>query len=31
MENLWNDSEGGKPEELGEKPIAVPVAQPART
>ena len=31
MENLWNDTDGGNPEEFGENPIAVPVVQPART
>jgi hypothetical protein len=31
MEDLWNDTDGGKPEGFGEKPIAVPVVQLART
>jgi hypothetical protein len=29
MENLWNDIDGGNPEVFEEKPIAVPVVQPA--
>jgi high-affinity Fe2+/Pb2+ permease len=31
MENLWNDTDGGKSEGFEENPIAVPVVQPARS
>ena len=31
MENFWNDTDEEKPEGFGEKPIAVPVVQSART
>jgi len=28
MEHLWNDTDGGKPEVLGEKTVPVPLSPP---